>query len=429
MSGKKTDFSEICVYNSKLDGSEFVGLAHEGGSLKVCFPLGYARPRTDDAADYRKDILNLISVLSEFPERQDSFIQDNKQQNRTNADFPIHAYLYLITDYLNHGYYAENDIVYKRAAKGKISWKKTVRQITPKLVDDEIVFFDFITRNVRHDETQLITQIHRYCVHESFEKIGFLFSDYMPQKPSIQFNARLFTSVLQTRLSRTFNERQQFLFSNMLDIIRFLDNSKDSRTFYYGTENFAYVWERLVDTVYGIKDKEKFYPHCWWNIGGKKIGCSSAAFMKYALRPDTIMITGRGNHEKQKIFVLDSKYYKYGESSNFGDLPVSDSIIKQIAYAQFIDKKEQEREAGFEVQSQRIYNAFILPFGAEDSGTLKYLGYATSDYVGLLDGGEKEYHRIHGILLDIKTLMYAHGVTDNAAIKALAEIIERGREG
>lgn len=205
------------------------------------------------------------------------------------------------------------------------------------------------------------------------------------------------------------------MFSNMLDIIRFLDNSKDSRTFYYGTENFAYVWERLVDTVYGIKDKEKFYPHCWWNSS-----CSDAAIMKYALRPDTIMITDRGSEKKQKIFVLDSKYYKCG------NLPASESIIKQIAYAQFIDKKEQEREAGFEVQSQRIYNAFILPFGAEDSGTLKYLGYATSDYVGLLDGGEKEYHRIHGILLDIKTLMYAHGVTDNAAIKALAEIIERG---
>ena len=421
MASNQIDFSDICVYNSKLDGSEFVGLKYENNALKVCFPLGY-HPAAN-IKECRKDILNLIAVLSEFSEQQESSLENEELFQKRTVQFPIHAYLYLITDYLNHGYYTERDVVYKQTSRGKISWNKTVRQITPQIIDDEIVFFNYVTRNVNHNESHLITLIHQYCVYESFEKIGFLFCDFMPQKPTIEFNAALFVSVLQMKLAQTFNENQQRLFSNMLSIIRFLDKSNDTKSFYYGTENFAYVWESLVDRVYGISDKERFYPNCFWKIGGKTIGYSDSSFMKYALRPDTIMITDRGKAGKQKIFVLDSKYYKYGESSSYGDLPASGSIIKQIAYAQFIDKKEIERADGFEVKSAGIYNAFILPFDAGNSDRMKYIGYASSDYVDLLGDGAKEYHHIHGILLDVKSLMYEHNAKDDAAIRELAVVI------
>ena len=424
MASNQIDFSNICIYNSKLDGSEFVGLKYENDALKVYFPLGY-HPAAN-IKEYRKDILNLISVLSEFSEQQESFFENEDLTKKQIVQFPIHAYLYLITDYLNHGYYTERDVIYRQMNKGKISWNKTVRQITPQIVDNNIVFFDFITRNVNHNENHLITLIHQYCVYESFEKIGFLFCDFMPQKPSVEFNAAMFVSVLQMKLAQTFNENQQRLFSNMLSIIRFLDNSNDIKSFYYGTENFAYVWESLVDRVYGISDKERFYPHCFWQIGKKKIGYSDASFMKYALRPDTIMITERGIQNRQKIFILDSKYYKYGESRSFGDLPTSGSIVKQLAYAQFIDRKEAEQAAGFKVKSEHIYNAFILPFDSNQSGRMKCVGYASSDYVDLFGTDAKEYYHIHGILLDVKSLMYEHNAHDDTSIAELSKMIENG---
>ncbi len=98
-----------------------------------------------------------------------------------------------------------------------------------------------------------------------------------------------------------------------------------------------------------------------------------------------------------------------------------------MAYAKFIDKKESEHAKGFEVKSEHIYNAFVLPFDATDSDWLKYIGYASSDYVDLFGTDAKEYYHIHGVLIDVKSLMYEHDIHDGTAIEELARIIENGR--
>lgn len=49
----------------------------------------------------------------------------------------------------------------------------------------------------------------------------------------------------------------------------------------------------------------------------------------------------------------------------------------------------------------------------------KYIGYATADYV--LEE-EKSYHKIHGILLDIRSLINHH-TKSNEKIKKLEETI------
>lgn len=53
------------------------------------------------------------------------------------------------------------------------------------------------------------------------------------------------------------------------------------------------------------------------------------------------MITNRGK-DSQKVFVLDSKYYRYGETKNPNHLPDSSSVVKQIAYAQYIENPEKK---------------------------------------------------------------------------------------
>ena len=126
------------------------------------------------------------------------------------------------------------------------------------------------------------------------------------------------------------------------------------------------------------------------------------------------MITNRGN-ENQKIFVLDSKYYRYGETNNPNHLPDSSSVVKQIAYAQYIENYEKTsipRNVKSHIKSDKIYNAFILPVKKQDD--LKHIGYATSDYV-LED--EKSYHKIHGILLDIRELMNHHAKSNEKIFK------------
>ena len=131
------------------------------------------------------------------------------------------------------------------------------------------------------------------------------------------------------------------------------------------------------------------------------------------------MITDKGT-ENQKTFVLDSKYYRYGESRQLNHLPMSGSIIKQIAYAEYIEKKENE---GNLKHSKSIYNAFIMPYESKDpSINMKFIGSAYTDY----KTGDKSYYKIKAILVDTKWLMENHNRNDKM-IKELAELIERGK--
>lgn len=151
-------------------------------------------------------------------------------------------------------------------------------------------------------------------------------------------------------------------------------------------------------------------------MGNIDVCHSRLEFKKSALRPDTIMITDKRT-ENQKTFVLDSKYYKYGESKHLHHLPMSGSIIKQIAYAEYIENKENEGKLN---RSKSIHNAFIMPFESKDSSVnMKFLGSAHSDY----KTEDKPYNKIKAILVDTKWLMENHNRNDKM-IKELAELIE-----
>ena len=141
-------------------------------------------------------------------------------------------------------------------------------------------------------------------------------------------------------------------------------------------------------------------------------------FKQSALRPDTIMITDKDT-ENQKTFVLDSKYYRYGESKQLNHLPMSGFIIKQIAYAEYIEKKANLGE--LKHKSKAIYNAFIMPFESKKADeNMKFVGSARTDY----KAGDKSYYKIKAILVDTKWLMENHNRNDKM-IKELAELIEK----
>lgn len=408
---------DACVYNANLNEKDyFVGIKYENESLRINFPLGYKKAATEE--ELKRDVLNLIGVLSSLSDANESFIQIQKVARKENVVFPIHAYLYLIKDFLTSGYYFEKEVVYAKSTHGKANWAKTARQIKPLLQDDSVFYTEFITRRTQHNENELISQIHQYCVWESFSKIGWLFSSFVPVKPRIKFNNPLFLSIIKTKLLQTFNEKTMLLFNYMIDVIEFLDKSSETKNFTYGTNEFEYIWENMVDSAFGEKNKTKYYPHCYWEINGKEYSSDQLEFKQSALRPDTIMIIDKAT-KNQKIFVLDSKYYRYGESRQLNHLPMSGSIIKQIAYAEYIENKENSGE--LKHKSKAIYNAFIMPYESKKADeNMKFVGSARTDY----KTGDKPYYKIKAILVDTKWLMENHNRNDKM-IKELAELIEK----
>ena len=123
------------------------------------------------------------------------------------------------------------------------------------------------------------------------------------------------------------------------------------------------------------------------------------------------------------------------------DLPSSGSICKQIAYAEYVETHWKTILGVDSIVLQNpIYNAFLLPycFDADNSQLppddgfetrpckMRFIGHCHGNWKNLdARPGEDDYrpyHRIAGILLDVRSVMENYGAFGEAQ-KTLAELL------
>lgn len=395
-----------CKINTNFGDDVFVGISRKNDELEVSFPLGYRLSK--DEKGVRKDILSLINTLAKNTEKKESELVSGGDGDET-TNMPIQSYLYLIKDFLERGYYKENEVDKVVAKRGKIDWNRTIKTQKPYLQDDEAYYLNYVVKKNTINEDELITLVHRYCVYESFEKLGWLFTSFIPAKPPIVLSKKIMLRVVNEKLKNTFIDRNKLLFKSMISVIR-LDDSESDTEFKYGTKRFEYVWEKMIDRVFGISEKENYFPKTNWNFEKKEP--HNNAF----LEPDSIMLVD------DKIFVLDAKYYKYGYTGVPNHLPESTSINKQITYGEFIAEHPKFIKEG---KHPTVYNAFIMPYNSKGKRfytdkPIHFMGYATSEW----KKGNKEYENVIGVLMDVRYLMELESRLDYSEMIKLAEVIE-----
>ena len=155
----------------------------------------------------------------------------------------------------------------------------------------------------------------------------------------------------------------------------------------------------MINKVYGVENKKQYFPRTYWKIDGKESFNAS-------LIPDTIMINDH------VVYVLDAKYYKYGNTLNLKDLPSSTSVNKQITYGEYIAENEEFKEDFGD--DFAVYNAFLMPFNAQDEKwfsdkPILRIGEAYGDW----KKSGKSYEKIQGIMIDVKFLMKLLSVGHN----------------
>lgn len=244
----------------------------------------------------------------------------------------------------------------------------------------------------------------------------------------------------------------------MLEIVLYLRN-KENRSEdrsenepLFGVNKFAPIWEAMVDRIFGTVSQEekrdKYNPHLKFVApGGPANGTSyhedvdsSAEYKRSTLRPDTIMTLPSG------VFILDSKYYKYGLTGFYSHLPGAESVCKQMAYAEYVESNwnnifETKRDPSISSDGSAqddtllkpIYNAFIMPcckdsvkekfpkaiFSENDQFSMCRTGYIYGDW----KNREKSYHKIACILLDVKSVMRNYA-NNPAAQRELSGLIK-----
>ncbi len=395
------DFCRVC---NVFDEEEFIGLRYSDGKPIVTFPRGYHTSESD--AEVRKDIIHLLAILHKFNDKQDGMGKKAMRDGVENS-FPILSYQYIIFNFLSNGYYLDKEVEYRVSDRGKISWKRTIQQLEPIVDNGNIVYFEFVTKK-SINKSDIITKIHEYCVYESFSKLGWLYlnSAYVPRKPSIKFNKKMFLSILNDALKNTFNNNKKLLFASMIDIIKQADEKANFPDVSYGVTKFEHVWEKLIDYVFGENNKIDYFPHGHYTIVKNGLTVESSA-----LEPDTIMKAG------DRLFILDAKYYKYGVISNPAFLPPTSSIHKQITYGDYVFTNRF-------ADADKIYNAFIIPFKAEENeDVLKFVSVGTGDWIHY-DEKTLNYKYVMVILLDTKYIMDTYSRHNMKDIDMMADYIE-----
>jgi len=408
MKKEKTDFYEFHVCTNNIE-DRFVGIKSAENKIKICFPLGYCLSDTEEGK--REDTKLLIKILSHFKNKAENVLMGYCENKEKYNEFPLTAYLNVIEEYLDRGYYVESETVYTNNKSGKINWSMTIHKQKAYPQDEAFFYLNFISRKNVINSSNLITKINEYCVEESYNKLGWIFCSCKPKKSDVVFQEKEFIDLLNKKISQTCNDRDRNLFLSMREMIKFIGREGENCKFYFGTNEFEYIWEKLIDSSFGVKNKNYYFPHTTWRLK------NGSNYSQSALEPDTIMLSGK------KIFILDAKYYKYGITGNPKDLPKSTSINKQITYGEFIATESKFK--ALDKKSPTVFNAFIMPFNKHKNpfGKISDMVYIGEAYGSWKTSG-LDYERVQGILLDVKWLMSKLGNRCLKSLNELAKFIE-----
>lgn len=393
-----------CHVATGYDGDKFVGIKADTENAEIYFPIGWNL--SDDDRIIREDIITLFSLLYAFM-KKDKLISARNFKNPQNVEFPVHAYLKIITRFLNDGkYYVESDPEYKVGANGQISWSRTVRSQKGIVNNGSLIFTNTVARHLNPNTNKKITQIHKFCVYEAFDKLGWLYIASKPEMPGSHPSIKESIQILIQKLLRSHNDNEQELFGAMLNMLKYMDEQNSEKNYLFGTYYFERVWEGMIDKAFGIEDKKKYFPKTRWvlNYGKDK--------EKNPLIPDTIMIYN-GN-----FYVLDAKYYRYGSSGNPEHLPNSTDVNKQITYGKYIAQYHH-------IPNDRLFNAFLIPYNMKNNPFGLELTFVNfGEAVGDWNENIYYYERVQGIVVDTRFLVYNYMTISEKYKNELATCIE-----
>lgn len=369
----------------KTDDS-FVGLRIKGNDIHFFYPEAYRFEV--DTESTRGDIIDLLRTIGIAKTKS---IEPSKANNttRVQGEFALLSYLWVIKDYLANGFYINREKRYKVNQAGRVDWKRTMQ--TQPIVSNGNIIYPNIIVSVKNEVDNLMVEIHKYCVKKSIDFIGWLFnlkSSFIETKPFNEGVKKLYLTTVKKELDKTFDDDKRIRLKHLLNVISGLDTNENNDEFVYGVDSYYYIYERMIDSIFGnIKDMRDFNPTAKWQLVRNNYKETKSS----DLRPDTIIVTDDGS-----VFILDSKFYRFGFTGDERDLPETTSIQKQITYGDYIKRNVTK------VEVKAIYNAFLLPYDKQrevfcSEEDIQYIGFAKSTWKENRAGHEI----IHTFLIDL----------------------------
>lgn len=372
-------------------GNQFIGIKIKDNQIEFHYPETYQLSNKDDLL--RKDILVILRTISLAKTKTRDYSSYNAEHENQDI-FPLGAYLWIISDYLTYGRYENREKLYVRGSSGRINWKRTMKS-HPIISEGNLIYSDIISEK-KSQKDNILTEIYFFCVKKAMDSIGWLYGitfdsdgiDYYRL-----YNKKKYLGAINTELSHTFDDQKKTRLNNMKNILIGLDESVvNTKEIVYGVDSYDYIYEKMVDSMFSnVKNIKDFYPNAYWDLLVEPSRVNSSN-----LRPDTVLV------KENKVYILDSKYYRYGSTFKSVDMPETTSIQKQITYGEYVMKVK-------EGQYDDVFSAFVLPYSkisnpyaSRFNSNMEFVGMAQASWV---DDEGINSRKVCAILIDMNFLI------------------------
>ena len=124
------------IPHDKTDG-QYIGFDPSTDNSVFVFPCRYldvsALSEQEQQKLYKREAQKIIALLKRVR-------RDYLQNGKSGELFQFYSMVWLIQDYIDHGYYIETEVISSNASSGKINWKKTIKRNSILFDHNNIVY-------------------------------------------------------------------------------------------------------------------------------------------------------------------------------------------------------------------------------------------------------------------------------------------------
>lgn len=273
---------------------ESVGIHFHHDKLNIMLP----KNTNENMFDSEKHINLLIRGLTD--NRLSYSSSYNEFATVKTSDF-FEVIKWLINDFKKNGIFL-NSSTYTNKKRGKLNWKKTIKNVRPFLNGNNLEIMEFFKDKKIHDLDE-ISLLHIHVISMISKKYGSLFQGFIFNGNNIKMNLReskRIERLLKHAITISNNNREIYLFKNLLIYLQLIQSNNDNVSI--STKSFHIFFENMCKW-YKNHDQElmKYIPSAKWNF--KLPEEQDTRYAENNQIPD-VLVNNSG-----KLDIYDAKYY------------------------------------------------------------------------------------------------------------------------
>ncbi|MEI7489847.1 MAG: LlaJI family restriction endonuclease [Bacteroidota bacterium] len=320
---------------------QFVGVIVSNGTI-ICVLPKYYHNKLIHPEDAFGDFIKIYKVLKSFGS-EDSDIPDCQQMSNIESlnNSEIVLAEKFLKDYFEYGIFIKSKNHEIVMSDGDTNWTKTVDLMHPYFSRGAPFYNDKYSDTSITEETNLITQTHKwilkYCSEKYGELLDFSYS-VLFDCPSEIYSISSIQGIIiaiDREMRETFIDWEIRLLKRMKLFLEKLFTYNENEYSIFGTGYFNQIWEKTCSTIFAnqIQSFRDQIPFPLWN------DLTGHSIMKETLKPD-IIATYKG--EFDALFIFDAKYYniilKHNPRFDILSNPGIEDIGKQFLYNKAFEK-------------------------------------------------------------------------------------------